>query len=109
MSLSRRQFGLAAGVLALPTVAHAQAKPRGLTVVELFTSQLCPGCPTADAYLIELARRPELIALSFSVTHYDRGDLKDPFGKVEFNRRQFAYAEAMHREQAFTPQMVVNG
>ena len=107
---SRRQFGLsaAAGVVGAPGVIHAAAK-RGLTVVELFTSQLCPGCPVADAYLIDLARREELISLSFSVTHYDRGAFRDPFGKEEFNRRQFAYARAFRRDTAFTPEIVVNG
>lgn len=109
MNLSRRQFGLAAAALAAPTLARAQAPKRGVTVVELFTSQLCPGCPVADAYLIELAKRDNLIPLSFSVTHYDHGGFKDPFGQKDFDRRQFSYATRMRRESAFTPQMVVNG
>ena len=106
---SRRQFALSAVAAAgAPVLAHA-APRRGLTVVELFTSQLCPGCPVADAYLIDLARREDLIPLSFSVTHYDRGAVRDPFGKEEFNRRQFAYARAFRRDTAFTPEIVVNG
>jgi len=108
--LSRRQFGIAATLTAAGAAKTARsATPRGYTVVELFTSVLCPGCPAADAFLIELSRREDLIPLSFSVTHYDRGDFKDPFGREEFSRRQFAYAQAFRRETAFTPEVVVNG
>jgi hypothetical protein len=107
-ALSRRQFGLAGAALALPAAVRAQPR-RGLSVVELFTSQLCPGCPAADAFLIDLARREELIALAFHVTHYDRGSFKDAFGREEFNRCQFSYAQAFHRDTAFTPEIVVNG
>ena len=86
------------------------ARPtREVSLVELFTSQLCPGCPVADAYLIELARRPELLCLSFSVTHYDRGEFKDPFGQEAFSARHFAYARAFHHADAFTPDIVING
>jgi len=108
MTLSRRQLGLAAAALAVPGAVRA-APQRGLKVVELFTSQLCPGCPAADAFLIDLARREDLIALAFHVTHYDRGPFKDAFGHEEFNRRQFSYAQAFRRQNAFTPEIVVNG
>ena len=48
----------------------AQADPPR-AVVELFTSQGCSSCPPADAVLADLARQPNIVALSFPVTYWD--------------------------------------
>lgn len=85
----------------------AQSKP--LTVVEFFTSQGCSSCPPANANLITLSSRPDILALSFSVTYWDRLGWKDIFGKPEFTERQYVYEPALGQAGPFTPQMVVNG
>ena len=103
---------LAAGaaVLALLAGGPAAAEPRQkLTVVELFTSQGCSSCPPADANLIALTRRPDVLALSFSVTYWDRLGWRDTFGKPEFTQRQYTYEPSLGERGPFTPQMVVNG
>lgn len=103
---------LAAGaaVLALLAGGPAAAEPRQkLTVVELFTSQGCSSCPPADANLIALTRRPDVLALSFSVTYWDRLGWRDTFGKPEFTQRQYTYEPMLGERGPFTPQMVVNG
>ncbi len=46
----------------------AQAAKRPI-VVELFTSQGCSSCPPAEAYLRNLARRDDVIALEFHVDY----------------------------------------
>src|SRR5262249_28092235 len=54
---------------------------RSPIVVELFTSQGCNTCPPADAFLAELAARPDLLALSFHVDYWDYIGWKDPFAQ----------------------------
>ena len=78
-------------------------------VVELYQSQGCSSCPPANANLIALSDRPDLLTLSFQVTYWDQLGWVDTFGAEAFNQRQWDYARAFHREQVATPQVVVNG
>ncbi|MFG1375652.1 DUF1223 domain-containing protein [Xanthobacter autotrophicus] len=94
---------------AAATPAVAAPQNQRLTVVELFTSQGCSSCPPADANLVTLSRRPDVLALSFSVTYWDHLGWRDTFGKPEFTRRQYAYEPQLGERGPFTPQMVVNG
>ena len=41
------------------------------TVVELFHSQGCSSCPPANANVMAIAGRPDILALSFGVTYWD--------------------------------------
>ena len=92
------------GLLATP--AWAETRP---VVVELFTSQGCSSCPPADANLIQLMDRPDVLALSFGVTYWNYLGWDDTFGRQEFTDRQFAYEGPLGHESAFTPQMVIDG
>lgn len=85
----------------------AAAAPQ--TVVELFQSQGCSDCPPANANLMALSDRPDLITLSFGVTYWDQLGWKDTFASPQYTARQWDYAHAFHRTNVFTPQMVVNG
>lgn len=78
-------------------------------VVELFTSQACNSCPPADAFLGELARRPDVLALSFHIDYWDYIGWKDPFAERAYAERQRSYADALHQRFIYTPQIVVNG
>ena len=53
---------------AMATSSHAAGKLP--LVVELFTSQGCSSCPPANANLIELSKRADLLPLSFAVTYW---------------------------------------
>jgi hypothetical protein len=99
-------LGLAAWVGAS---APSQAAEKQPTVVELFTSQGCSSCPPANANLIELGKRKDVLTLSFSVTYWDYLGWKDLFGKQEFTDRQATYEPALGESGPFTPQMVING
>lgn len=90
-------------------VPAAMAAERAPTVVELFTSQGCSSCPPANANLIKLSNRSDVLALSFSVTYWDYLGWKDTYGKPEFTQRQVNYEPALHQAGPYTPQMVVNG
>ena len=94
---------------ALTTFGAAKAAERRPVVVELFTSQGCSSCPPANANLIELMQRPDVLTLSFAVTYWDRLGWKDIFGKKEFTDRQIAYEPGLGEDAPFTPQIVVEG
>lgn len=80
-----------------------------LTVVELFTSQGCSSCPPANANLIKVSDRKDVLALSFAVTYWDYLGWKDTNGKQEFTDRQVAYEPPLRQPGPYTPQMVFNG
>jgi hypothetical protein len=79
------------------------------TVVELFQSQGCSSCPPANANVMALSDRPDLLTLSFGVTYWDQLGWKDTFASPQFTARQWDYAHAFHRAEVFTPEVVVNG
>lgn len=78
-------------------------------MVELFTSQGCSDCPPADHIVTELARRKDVIALSFPITYWDMLGWKDTFATEGNTQRQKAYAKAMKRTGIYTPQMIIDG
>ena len=88
--------------------AHA-ADPAHPVVVELFQSQGCSSCPPANANVLAIAGRPEVLALSWQVTYWDDLGWKDTFDDPAFTRRQREYARAFDRDEVFTPEVVVNG
>jgi hypothetical protein len=78
-------------------------------VVELYTSQGCSSCPPADALLGELARLPNVVALSFHVAYWDSIGWRDRFSIPEAEQRQSHYVETLGLSSAFTPQIVIDG
>jgi hypothetical protein len=104
---SRFQAYFAAlGLLALGQSALA-APPQA--VVELFTSQGCSSCPPADAVVVDMASRPDVIALTFPVDYWDYLGWKDTLAHPLFTYRQRGYAHGRGDRQVYTPQVIVNG
>lgn len=97
---------LVAFTLLLPRSGVADGRP---VVVELFTSQGCSSCPPADSFLGELAKRSDVLALSFHVDYWDYIGWKDPFARGEFSNRQRRYARNMGEPSVYTPQMIIDG
>lgn len=101
---------IACGVAGLFLIAlPAFAANRPLTVVELFQSQGCSDCPPANANVMALSSRPDLLTLSFGVTYWDYLGWKDTFASPQYTARQWDYAHAFHHAEVYTPQVVVNG
>jgi hypothetical protein len=107
LQIAAAVFTVATGWLAGGSSASADTKP--LTVVELFQSQGCSDCPPANANLMALSDRPDLLTLSFGVTYWDNLGWKDTFASPQYTARQWDYAHALRHTEVYTPQVVVNG
>ncbi len=101
---------MAGGILAGgPLPLKAGDAGTGVKVVELFTSQGCSSCPPADVVLGSYVKKPDVVALSYSVDYWDYLGWRDTFGSPENSQRQRAYATARGDGAVYTPQAVVNG
>jgi len=94
------------------TVALEPARA-SFAVVELFTSEGCSSCPSADQVLAELdddakknGRR--IFPLAFHMDYWNYLGWKDPFSLAAASERQEQYG-VLRVEQSYTPQMIVNG
>ena len=112
-----KSAGLAVvALLALPALTMAtqpeaadSSVPERWTVVELFSSQSCGACPEALAYMDELAARPGVLALNWSVDFWDHMGWHDTMAQPEYGARQKAYNSRLHRAGIYTPQMIIDG
>jgi len=106
--------------LVVTTFIFCQAKPasqknssrnsNSFALLELFTSEGCSSCPSADRLLPELIETDSnVIALSFHVDYWDNLGWKDAFSNTSYTERQRQYAEQFHLESIYTPQLVING
>ncbi len=89
-----------------------QARPA--VVLELFTSQGCSSCPSADWVLSRLGGEqrpggPRLVPLAFHVDYWNRIGWVDPFSSPRWSARQRRYAGVFGLRSVYTPQVVVNG
>ena len=101
-------------ILALLATSAASAAEMPSTgsrpvVVELYTSQGCSSCPPADAFLGELAKRADVVALGFHITYWDGVQWRDPLSLQAATERQRAYDKLLTGGQVYTPQMVIDG
>lgn len=98
-------------------ISEAETKPAaGPIVAELFTSQSCSSCPSAEAYFAELADREKVITIEWHVDYWDRlvhgraGAWKDPYSDAAHTDRQSHYNIAIRgKTGVYTPQTVING
>jgi hypothetical protein len=87
---------------------------QSFVLLELFTSQGCSSCPSADKLvektLLDAQKSgKKVFSLSYHVDYWDRLGWKDPYSQAEFTQRQYDYSKWMNSENVYTPQIVVNG
>ncbi len=104
--VAKSAFVLGLGLTTLTSFAQAGERP---IVVELFTSQGCSSCPPADAFLNDLAKREDVLALSLPVNIWDYLGWRDTLAKQAFTDRQRAYVQNLGGRSVYTPQMVIDG
>lgn len=91
-----------------------KADRRVPVLVELFTSEGCSSCPSADQELEQLQKSQPIanaivIPMSEHVDYWNYIGWADPFSAASFSERQRGYARALRLDSVYTPQMVVNG
>jgi hypothetical protein len=107
-------IGAAWGPYGAPLTANAAPAKRPVVVAELFTSEGCSNCPPADAVLSQLAQQPptdvDVLTIGEHVDYWDRLGWHDRFSSAEFSTRQSIYdSNAFHRNEVYTPQVVIDG
>jgi len=84
----------------------------GFAVVELFTSEGCSSCPSADDLVARIQKEDKdrpVYLLAFHVDYWDRLGWKDVFSNAAYTDRQRQYASWLKLQSVYTPQIVVNG
>lgn len=93
-----------------PQSVPNETKPFAL--VQLFTSQGCSSCPSADALLEKVKQEysgKNVYVLSYHVDYWNRLGWKDVFSKKEFSDMQYSYSDKFSGSSVYTPQVVING
>lgn len=111
-----------AGAACVPAAHGTPAPGNRAILLELFTSQGCSSCPTADAFVRELPRlgfdRSKVVPLVFHVDYWNDLGWTDPFSTAGFTARQRRYADARGLRAPdgedgihglYTPQMILDG
>lgn len=101
----------AINILLLLSVSPTKPPSNGLVVLELFTSQGCSSCPSADKLVdkVKTEFKEGVISLSYHVDYWNYIGWKDPFSKKAFSDKQRAYSSKFFSSSIYTPQVVING
>ena len=80
-------------------------------VVELYTSEGCSSCPSADRWLAALIEVPkdelDVLALAFHVDYWDYLGWKDRFGSPKYTSRQRQLGANNSQRSIYTPEFFV--
>ncbi len=107
-------FILSALTAFAPIVLADQSQDKPFAVVELFSSEGCSSCPSADLLVSKLTawarqKNEPVYPLIFHVDYWNNLGWRDVFSREEFTRRQGDYARIFKDQGVYTPQMIING
>ena len=91
--------------LASAQSAESSAK---LSVVELYTSEGCSSCPSADAWLDSTFPRPGAVAIAYHVDYWNQLGWPDPFSSAAYTEKQQRMA-ARDGGTVYTPEVTLDG
>jgi len=90
-----------------------QSSTERTALLELYTSEGCSSCPSAERWLSGLKDSPRLwrdfAPVAFHVDYWDSLGWKDAWSDGEFSERQRSYAALWRAENIYTPEFVLNG
>ena len=91
----------------------AASGPRRVALLELYTSEGCDSCPSADRWVSSLGKRGleagRVVTLGFHVDYWNHLGWNDPFAKPEHSARQRAANQRNRATFVYTPQLLLNG
>ena len=104
-------------LIAIPSYAAekitAISNEQQTAVVELYTSEGCSSCPSADQWLEALIEVPKeelnVFALAFHVDYWDYLGWKDRFGSPKHTGRQRQLGTNNDQQSIYTPEFFVDG
>lgn len=95
--------------------AQAQSDGRRMVLVELFTSQGCDMCPTAEALLGQINEASDrIVPIAFHVDYFNK-PWHDPFSEAIYSQRQFTYNTSYKKPKNaeygiyYTPMLMIDG
>lgn len=109
------QLFIFAGLTLCPSILLADQSQGGpFVVVELFSSEGCSSCPSADLLVSKLTawarqNNEPVYPLIFHVDYWNNLGWRDVFSRPEFTQRQDAYAHIFKDQGVYTPEIIVNG
>ena len=94
-----------------PENVSLKQNPKGFAVIELFTSEGCSSCPSADEAVTEIAKEnaETVFVIGFHVDYWNNLGWKDQFSDHGYSERQKQYASIFNLNSIYTPQVIVNG
>ena len=101
---------LASGAFCASGNVRAEEAPKHRALLELFESQGCSSCPSAEEFLAQIATpgfREKAVILSWHVTYWDYLGWKDKFASKAFTERQQKYVATGRVRGLQTPQLMI--
>ena len=90
----------------------SKADNKGFAVIELYTSEGCSSCPPADEVVAKIEKESKdkpVYILAYHVDYWNSLGWKDVFSSADYSKRQRQYADYLHLQSVYTPQVIVNG
>jgi len=113
MNMRYLALGLVGSLAAHAGPLAFQSPTRQTSLLELYTSEGCSSCPSAEAWLSKLENAPglwkEFVPVAFHVDYWNYLGWRDPWSSAVYSDRQRAYAQAWSSDNIYTPAFVLDG
>lgn len=90
-----------------------ESKPTRTHLIELYTSEGCSSCLTAEAWMTSLKSEARIwqdfVPVAFHVDYWDHLGWKDPFAAKRWTDRQTDYSLLWKTESVYTPAFALDG